>query len=163
MTVLIVFAVICAIVGIIGSIVPGLPGPPVSWVGMLLVYFADKAGNSADPMSTTVLLVWLGVTVLVSVLDYVIPSGMTRLAGGHKAASTGAMIGLFVGMFLTPVGVVMGALIGAFLGELMVNDKGAWAAFKAGAGAFLGFILGTGLKLVCSGVMAWLIVKYAFF
>ena len=163
MTVLIIFAVVLAIVGIIGSIVPGLPGPPLSWVGMLLVYLANKAGAVEDPMSATVLLVWLGITVIVSILDYIIPSGMTRMAGGHKAASTGALIGLFVGMFLTPVGVVMGALLGAFIGELMVNDKGVWAAFKAGAGAFLGFILGTGLKLVCSGVMAWLIVKYAFF
>ncbi|MBR5905489.1 MAG: DUF456 domain-containing protein [Bacteroidales bacterium] len=163
MTVLIIFAIVLAIVGIIGSIVPGLPGPPLSWVGMLLVYLANKAGAVEDPMSTTVLLVWLGITVIVSILDYIIPSGMTRMAGGHKAASTGALIGLFVGMFLTPVGVVMGALLGAFIGELLVNDKGVWAAFKAGAGAFLGFILGTGLKLVCSGVMAWLIVKYAFF
>jgi hypothetical protein len=163
MTVLIVFAFLLAIVGIIGSVVPGLPGPPLSWIGMLLVYFADKSGDAADPMSSTVLLVWLGITVLVSVLDYVIPSGMTRMAGGHKAASTGALIGLFAGMFFTPIGVVTGALLGAFLGELMVNDKGVWAAFKAGAGAFLGFILGTGLKLVCSGVMAWLIVKYALF
>lgn len=163
MTALIVLAIILAIVGIIGSIVPGLPGPPLSWIGMLLVYFADKSGGNADPMSSTVLLVWLAITVIVSVLDYVIPSGMTRMAGGHKAASTGALIGLFAGMFFTPIGVVAGALIGAFFGELMVNDKGVWAAFKAGAGAFLGFILGTGLKLVCSGIMAWLIVKYALF
>lgn len=163
MTVLIVFAIILAIVGIIGSIVPGLPGPPLSWIGMLLVYFANKSGGGDDPMSATLLLVWLAVTVIVSILDYIIPSGMTRMAGGHKAASTGALIGLFAGMFFTPVGVVAGALIGAFLGELMVNDKGVWAAFKAGAGAFLGFILGTGLKLVCSGIMAWLIVKYALF
>lgn len=163
MVVLIVFAIIFAIVGIIGSVVPGLPGPPLSWVGLLLAYFADKVGDSQNPMSATVLLIWLLITVIVSVLDYVIPSGMTRMAGGHKAASTGALIGLFAGMFFTPIGVVAGALIGAVIGELMVNDKGAWAAFKAGAGAFLGFILGTGLKLVCSGIMAWLIVKYAFF
>lgn len=163
MVVLIVFAIILAVLGIVGSIVPGLPGPPLSWIGMLLVYFAGRVGENASPMSVTLLLVWLALTVLVSILDYVIPSGMTRAAGGHKAASTGALIGLFAGMFFTPVGVVMGALLGAFLGELMVNDNGVWAAFKAGAGAFLGFILGTGLKLACSGVMAWLIVKYAFF
>ena len=163
MTVLIILAVILAVAGIVGSVLPGLPGPPLSWLGMLLVYFADKSGDAPEPMSSTILLVWLGITVLVSVLDYVIPSGVTRLAGGHKAASTGAMIGLVAGMFFTPMGVITGALAGAFIGELLVTDKGVWAAFKAGAGAFLGFILGTGLKLVCSGVMAWLIVKYAFF
>ncbi len=162
MTVLIVFAIIFAVLGIIGSVVPGIPGPPLSWVGMLLVYFADRVGERPDPMSLTCLLVWLGVTVLVSVLDYVIPAQITRVAGGHKAASTGAIIGLFAGMIIPPVGIVTGSLLGAFLGELMVTDKGVWSAFKAGAGAFLGFILGTGLKLCVSGIMAWLIIKFSF-
>ena len=162
MTALIVLAIVLAVVGIIGSIIPGIPGPPLSWLGMLFVYFADRAGERPDPMSTTVLLVWLAVTVIVSILDYIIPVEATRMAGGHKAASTGALIGLFVGMFVPPIGIIAGSLIGAFLGELMVTDKGVWSAFKAGAGAFLGFILGTGLKLAASGIMAWLIVKYAF-
>ena len=63
MVVLIVFAIIFAIVGIIGSVVPGLPGPPMSWVGMLLVFFAGKAGERPDPMSIKTLLIWLGITV----------------------------------------------------------------------------------------------------
>ena len=162
MTALIVFAILLAIAGIVGSIVPGIPGPPLSWVGMLLVYFADRVGESSDPMTTTCLLIWLGITVIVTILDYVIPIEATRAAGGHKAASTGAVLGLVVGMLVPPLGIVMGSLLGAFLGELMVTDKGVWAAFKAGAGAFLGFILGTGIKLVASGIMAWLIIKYAF-
>ncbi|MBO4670672.1 MAG: DUF456 domain-containing protein [Bacteroidales bacterium] len=162
MVVLIVFAVLFAILGIIGSVVPALPGPPFAWVGMLLVYFADKVGGLEDPMTTTCLLIWLGITIVVSILDYVIPAKTTQLTGGHKAASTGALIGLFAGMFIPPVGIILGSLLGAFLGELLVNDKGLWPAFKAGAGAFLGFMLGTGLKLVVSGIMAWLVIKYAF-
>ena len=162
MVVLIVFAVICAVVGIIGSIMPGLPGPPLSWLGMLLVFFADKVGDRPDSMTITTLLIWLGITILVSILDYIIPVKTTAMTGGHKAASTGALIGLIVGMLLPPVGIIMGSLLGAFLGELMVNNKGMWPAFKAGIGAFIGFMLGTGLKLMASGVMAWLIIKYAF-
>ena len=162
MTVLIVFAVLFAVLGIVGSVVPGIPGPPLSWIGMLLVYFADKAGERPDPMTLTCLLIWLAVTIIVTILDNVIPAGVTRMAGGHKAASTGAIIGLFAGMILPPVGIITGSLLGAFLGELLVTNKGVWQAFKAGAGAFLGFICGTGLKLCVSGVMAWLIVKFAF-
>lgn len=162
MIALIVFAVIFAILGIIGSVLPALPGPPLSWVGMLLVFFADKVGERPDPMSTTTLLVWLGVTVLVSILDYIVPIKTTQLTGGHKAASTGAVIGLVVGMLVPPVGIILGSLLGAFFGELMVNDKGLWPAFKAGAGAFLGFLLSTGMKLAVAGVMAWLVIKYAF-
>lgn len=155
MTIWIVLAVIFAVLGIVGSVVPGLPGPPLGWVGLLFVFIAGKVGGN-------VLLIWLAVTVAVTALDYIIPAQVTRLAGGHKAASTGALIGLFAGMFLTPVGMVMGTLLGAFLGELLVTDKGLWSAFKAGAGAFVGVLLSTVLKLAVTGVMAWSIVKYSF-
>ena len=161
MNVLEIFALVAAVFGIVGSIMPGLPGPPVSWVGMLLVFFAEKGTD--NPMTLTTLIVWLVITIVVSVLDYVVPSWTTRAAGGHKAASTGALIGLLAGIFLTPVGMIAGALLGAFIGELMVTDKGVFAAFKAGLGAFAGFIFGTGLKLITSGIMCYLIVKIIFF
>lgn len=161
MNVLEILALVAAVFGIVGSIMPGLPGPPVSWVGMLLVFFAEKGTD--NPMTLTVLIVWLVITIVVSVLDYVVPSWTTRAAGGHKAASTGALIGLLAGIFLTPVGMIAGALLGAFIGELMVTDKGVFAAFKAGLGAFAGFIFGTGLKLITSGIMCYIIVKIIFF
>ena len=161
MNVLEILALVAAVFGIVGSIVPGLPGPPVSWVGMLLVFFAEKGTD--NPMTLTVLIVWLVITVVVSILDYVVPAWTTRAAGGHKAASTGALIGLLAGIFLTPVGMIAGALLGAFIGELMVTDKGVFAAFKAGLGAFVGFIFGTGLKLITSGIMCYIIVKIIFF
>lgn len=161
MNVLEIFALVAAVFGIVGSIMPGLPGPPVSWVGMLLVFFAEKGTD--NPMTLTTLIVWLVITIVVSVLDYVVPSWTTRAAGGHKAASTGALIGLLAGMFLTPIGMIAGALLGAFIGELMVTDKGVFAAFKAGLGAFAGFIFGTGLKLITSGIMCYIIVKIIFF
>lgn len=161
MNVLEILALVAALFGIVGSIMPGLPGPPVSWVGMLLVFFAEKGTD--NPMTLTVLIVWLVITVVVSILDYVVPAWTTRAAGGHKAASTGALIGLLAGIFLTPIGMIAGALLGAFIGELMVTDKGVFAAFKAGLGAFVGFIFGTGLKLITSGIMCYLIVKIIFF
>ena len=161
MNVLEILALVAAVFGIVGSIMPGLPGPPVSWVGMLLVFFAEKGTD--NPMTLTVLIVWLVITVVVSILDYVVPAWTTRAAGGHKAASTGALIGLLAGIFLTPVGMIAGALLGAFIGELMVTDKDVFAAFKAGLGAFAGFIFGTGLKLITSGIMCYLIVKIIFF
>lgn len=161
MNVLEILALVAAVFGIVGSIMPGLPGPPVSWVGMLLVFFAEKGTD--NPMTLTTLIVWLVITIVVSVLDYVVPSWTTRAAGGHKAASTGALIGLLAGMFLTPIGMIAGALLGAFIGELMVTDKGVFAAFKAGLGAFAGFIFGTGLKLITSGIMCYIIVKIIFF
>lgn len=162
MTLLAVLAIIAGIIGIVGSVVPGLPGPPVSWVGMLLAYFAGGTASDGDSMSLVLLIVWLVVTIVVSVLDYVIPAKFTRLTGGSKAASAGALVGLVVGIFLTPVGMILGSLIGAFLAEMFIEDKGASASLKSAFGAFLGFICGTGLKLIASGVMMYYIVVYSF-
>lgn len=155
-TVLIVLAIILCITGIIGSVVPGLPGPPLSWVGVLLAYLSHKLGG-AD-MSMTSVLIWLGVTVVVSVLDYTIPARFTKLAGGTKAGSTGATIGMILGMFLTPIGMIPCSLLGAFLAEWLQENKSMWGALKAAAGTFIGFLLGSGLKIIASGTMLFYIL-----
>ena len=155
-TVLIVIAIILAVVGIIGSIVPGLPGPPLSWVGLLLAFFSHKMGG-AD-MTLTSVLIWLAVTVIVSILDYTVPAKFTKLAGGSKAGSRGALIGMLIGIFLTPIGMIPCSLAGAFLAELFQEDKSAGQALKAALGTFAGFLVGTGMKLVVSVAMAYYIV-----
>ncbi len=155
-TILIVLAVILAVIGIIGSIVPGLPGPPLSWVGLLLAFLSHKLGG-AD-MTLTFVLIWLGVTVIVSVLDYTVPAKFTKLAGGSKAGSQGALIGMVIGIFLTPIGMIPCSLAGAFLAEMFQENKSATDALKASLGTFAGFLVGTGLKLIASVTMAYYIV-----
>ena len=150
-TVLIALAFILCILGIVGSIVPGLPGPPLSWVGLLLIYLSHRMGG-AD-MTTTFLLIWLGITIAVTILDYIIPSKVTKLAGGSKAGSTGAMIGMIIGIFLTPIGMIPCSLLGAFLAEMFQENKSAADALKSALGCFLGFLIGTGMKLLASGMM----------
>ena len=160
-TVIAILAVLAGIIGIAGSILPGLPGPPVSWVGLMLLYFwgngTDKAG---DPMSLTFLLVWLAITIVVCIIDYVVPAYFTRVTGGSKVAGRGAIIGLMAGMFIPPVGIILGTLAGAFLAEFLVSRKSGWQSTKSAVGALLGFIFGTGIKLIASGLMLYYIVVY---
>lgn len=160
MDVFCVLALILGLVGIVGSIIPALPGPPLSWVGLLLVYFSGQRGV-ADPMTLRFLMIWLVVTVLVTIFDYFVPAWFTKVTGGHRAASIGAMIGLFIGMF-SPFGIIVGSLAGAFLGEFLFEKRGVWDSFKASLGAFLGFMSGTGAKLITSGIMLYDIIKYVF-
>ncbi|MBR5706898.1 MAG: DUF456 domain-containing protein [Bacteroidaceae bacterium] len=155
-TILIVLAIILAVIGIIGSIVPGLPGPPLSWVGLLLAFLSHKMGG-AD-MTLTTVLVWLAVTVIVSILDYTVPAKFTKLAGGSKAGSQGALIGMLIGIFLTPIGMIPCSLAGAFLAEMFQENKSAGEAFKAALGTFAGFLVGTGMKLIVSVAMAYIIL-----
>ena len=149
------FAVIAGIIGIIGSIVPGLPGPPVGWVGLLLVYL-----TGSSEMTTTALFVWLAITLAVTIMDYVVPALLTRATGGSKTAGRGALVGLILGLIYPPIGIFIGTMGGAFLAELLIENKGAWQSFKSSIGAFMGYIFGTGMKLACSGVMMYYIIKF---
>lgn len=160
---LFVLAALLAIVGIIGAIVPALPGPPISWVALLAAYFA---GSGAI---TTSSLIWMLVfTVVVTILDYVAPAIMTQWGGGSKAATTGATIGTIAGLFFAPAGLLVGPLLGAFLGEWIAQGRtpqpaNAPAGHRLGQSlkiailSFVGFVLTTGMKLVCTLWIAWLI------
>ena len=160
MSLLAIFAIVAGIIGIIGSVVPGLPGPPVSWVGLLLLYLDKGTDKAGDPMTMKFLIIWLAITTLVTVLDYIIPAYFTRLTGGTKTAGRGAIVGLFIGLFVPPVGIILGTLLGAFLADFLVEDRGVWASFKSSIGAFLGFLGGTGIKLISAGFMMYYIFVY---
>lgn len=156
-----ILAVLAGIIGILGSVLPALPGPPLSWAGMLLLYFWGGTNSHGDEMSLTILLVMLGVTILVSVLDYVIPSYLTRVTGGSKAAEWGTFLGMVFGIFvLPPWGMIIFSVLGAFLAEILFANKKGSEALKSALGSFLGFLVGTGLKLVACGVMMYYIIVY---
>lgn len=162
-TAIIILAILAGVIGLAGSILPGLPGTPVSWVGMLLLYIWGTGTNGAgEPMSLTTLIIWGVVVVAVSVIDYVVPMYFTKLTGGSKYAERGAMIGLVAGIILTPVGMILGSFLGAFLAEIYWGKKTGEEALKAAVGSFLGFITGTGIKTIAACLILWQIIVYAF-
>lgn len=156
-----IVAILAGVIGILGSILPALPGPPLTWVGMLLLYFWGGTNGDGEPMSLTILLVMLGVTIAVSIIDYIVPMYLTKATGGTKYASWGAMIGLVIGTFIVPpIGMIAGSFLGAFLMELFYANKSSEDALKSAAGSFLGFVVGTGLKIIACGVMMYYIIVY---
>ena len=159
--VIIILAVLAGIIGIAGSILPGLPGPPISWAGLLILHIWGNGTNAdGNPMTTKFLLIWLAITIVVCIIDYVVPAYFTRITGGSKAAGRGAIIGLIVGMFVPPVGIILGTLGGAFLAEFLVSRKDGWESTKSAIGALLGFFFGTGIKLIASGLMMYYIIVF---
>lgn len=162
-TFVIVVAILLGVLGIVGSVVPALPGPPLSWLGMLVLYFWGSGTNaSGDRMSLTVLGVWFAITAIVTAADYFLPGMLTKATGGSRYASRGATIGMLIGLFLTPIGMLLGSLLGAFIAELSWEGKTPYEALKSALGTFAGFLLGTGIKLIASGAMLWCIIIYAF-
>jgi uncharacterized protein YqgC (DUF456 family) len=154
-------AIAAGIIGIAGSILPGLPGTPISWVGLLILYIWGSGTDAAgEEMSLRTLIVWGVVVAIVSVIDYIVPMYFTKVTGGSKYAERGAMAGLILGIILTPVGMIMGSFLGAFIAEWHYNRKGAAQALKAAVGSFLGFITGTGLKTVVAVLIMWKIIVF---
>lgn len=162
-TVVAIIAVLCGIIGILGGILPALPGPPLTWVGLLLLYFWGGTNGAGEPMSLMILLVMLGVTIIVSIIDYIVPMYLTKATGGSKYAERGALIGLILGAFIIPpYGMIIVSFLGAFLMEIFYAKKNSGAAFKSAMGSFLGFLLGTGIKIIACCVMMYYIVVYMF-
>ena len=158
-----ILAIVLGVVGIVGSVLPGLPGPPLSWVGLLLLFLWGGGTDAADePMTLTFLLIWLAVTIVITIMDYVVPAYFTKLTGGSKAGGWGAIIGLFAGLVVPPVGMIVGSLIGAFVAELIYAKKDTVTSLKSALGAFLGFLFGTGAKLIAAGLMLFYIFVYSF-
>jgi uncharacterized protein YqgC (DUF456 family) len=155
---LVVLGAILMIVGILGCFLPILPGPPISFVALLLLQWTERAPFSSDTLWT-----WGLVTVAVTVLDYVVPIYGTKKFGGTKRGVWGSTIGLLIGIFFfPPLGIIIGPFVGAFLGEMSNGNVDNKTALRSAFGSFVGFLVGTGLKLVASGWMAWLFISNMF-
>ena len=152
---LIISAVVCAVIGIVGSIVPALPGPPVSFVAYLLLYFCTGCDISFQSLAVYGVL-----AAIVTVVDFVAPVWLTKKSGGSKAATRGATIGLVLALFTGMWGVLVLPFLGALLGELSTGSASA-KAVKVASYSFLAFILTTGVKMVYSFVMIAKVVSSA--
>ncbi len=145
------------LVGIIGCFLPIVPGPPLAFVGLLVLELTDRVAND-----TNFYLLWAAITVAVTVLDYVVPIWGTKKFGGSKYGVWGSTIGLIVGLFFAPLGIIVGPFVGALLGEF-ADGKQSGPALKAAFGSFLGFLAGTLLKLISALWMTYYWVTGTFF
>ncbi len=143
---LLILGFILMLVGIIGSILPALPGPPISWVGILMLYLCEGIS-----INYWILAVTLLIAVIIGILDYIIPAKGTKYFGGSKYGIWGTNIGLVVGIFAPiPFGFLIGPFVGALVGELIYNSQEKGRAFKAATGSFIGFLAGTFMKVLVS-------------
>lgn len=154
--ILLFFGLVCMIIGLLGSFLPVLPGPPISWVGLLLLFL-----TKAVPINYWVLGITLFIALLVAILDYIIPAKGTKRFGGSSYGIWGTNIGLVVGIFTPiPFGFIIGPFVGAFIGEMIYNSKDTKRAFKAAKGSFIGFLTSTLMKfIVCMAYLGLFLLK----
>ena len=116
--ILIILGVLCLITGLMGCILPFLPGPPVAYLGLVLLHFTDKV-----QYTTTQLIVWLLIVLVVQVLDYFTPMLGSKYSGGSRWGNWGCIIGTLIGLLFLPWGVNFGPFLGADIGELLGNKE----------------------------------------
>ena len=143
------------LIGILGSFLPVLPGPPISWIGLLLLHL-----TSAVPTNWVFLGITLAIALIVFALDYIIPALGTKKFGGTKAGMIGTTLGLIVALvfpILGVFGIIVWPFVGALIGEL-INKADQKTALKAAFGSLVGFLTGTFLKFVVTIVYLGLFI-----
>lgn len=146
--ILIILGVLCLITGLMGCILPFLPGPPVAYLGLVLLHFTDKV-----QYTTTQLIVWLLIVLVVQVLDYFTPMLGSKYSGGSRWGNWGMYHGP-LSAFFPALGSVFGPFLGAVIGELLGNKEFS-QALRSGVGSLIGFLLGTFLKFVVCGYFCY--------
>jgi hypothetical protein len=135
-------------VGIAGTLLPGLPGTPLVFAGLLLAAWADGFQNVGA--GTVVILAVM--TTLAFCVDFISSSLGARGAGASRTAVVGAALGTLVGIFFGFVGIVLGPFVGAVIGEYLARSNLGQAG-RAGVATWIGFILGIGVKLALAFAM----------
>jgi len=146
-----IIGAILILLGLFGSVIPVLPGPPLSFIGLFMVALVR---NFSPPLTPTLLIIMLIISLAITVVDYFIPLIGAKKYGTSKWGIYGSVAGMIIGAFFSPFGALLGALIGVVMVEWMVSRKEK-QALKAGWGIFIGSLFGTILKLGISGIMAY--------
>ena len=154
----IILGLLFALVGLVGCIFPVIPGPPLSFLALILLSLA----RNWEPFSSTFLVIMGGLAVLVTVLDYVVPVVGAKKYGASKLGVWISMIGMLIGvLFFPPWGMLIGAFVGALAGELLAGKQGR-KSLRAAWGVFVGNVVGIGFKLAYCGAIIFFYVKEMF-
>ena len=153
---LIGLGILLLIVSLVGAFLPVIPSPLTGWLGLFLLYFVEMAA-----LEKSILWISLVITLLVTVLDYIIPATGVKKMGGTQYGMWGAIFGTLAGL-LFPIGIIIGTFLGALVGELLYDNTNQKRALRAALGALLGFLLSSGLKFLVSVGLVYYFFKSLF-
>jgi len=145
------------IVGMAGIVFPALPGTILIFVGLLLAAWAD--GFARVGVATLVLIGLLGAVSYG--VDFAAAALGAQRVGARRRAVVGAALGTLLGLPFGLPGVIFGPLAGAVLGELSAHRNLRRAA-GVGMAAWIGFLIGTAVKIALAFSMIAIFLVAAF-
>ena len=120
-TLFIILGLLLALVALLGCIVPVIPGPPLSFLALIILSYA----KNWEPFSKKFLIIMAVLMMVVTILDYLVPIGGAKKYGASKKGVWGSIIGMIAGgFFFPPWGIFIGGMVGAFAGELLAGKEG---------------------------------------
>ncbi|HET6411834.1 MAG TPA: DUF456 domain-containing protein [Anaeromyxobacter sp.] len=147
------FGFLALAAGVVGVVLPVVPGSLLLVAGTVVIAWADRFSRVGWGMVALSALVG----AVVWAVDLAAAALGVRVARASRWAVIGACLGLFVGLFLGLPGILLGPAAGAIAFEY-ARDPNARRALRAGIGAFLGFVLGSAVKVALAMVLVGVIV-----
>lgn len=155
---LFVVAALLVALGVAGLLLPGLPGAPLVFAGLVVAAWAEGFAYVG--------FWWLALLAALAALTYAVDFAASALGakkfGASPRAVVGAVLGGFAGLFFGPLGLLLGPFAGALAAEYSLHRD--WeTAQRAGFGATLGLVLGGAAKIALVSVMIGIFVAVRFF
>ena len=148
-------------VGLLGCFVYKIPGPILSFIGILVLQF----GTDIKPFTTESLIICAVAVILCKILEKQAPKLISKIHTFGKGGKIGCMIGSFIGIllmlstvesddgnliaFMFVIGFLVVPFILSVIGEF-ISSKDVSIAFKAGVAAWVNYLINTLLQLAVS-------------
>jgi uncharacterized protein YqgC (DUF456 family) len=139
--------------GVAGVVLPVLPGSLLLFGGVLLVAWAGDFALVGWPTIAITAVLALAIWAV----DWVASALGAKVSGASRWAVAGAALGLVVGLFLGPLGILLGPAVGAIVLEY-AKDPDFQRALKAGAGTFVGFLVGSVVKVALAFLLVGVLI-----
>lgn len=150
-----IIAVIVMLVAVAGTVVPVLPGLPLSWLAMLLFGFIEKF----ERLDARFLAITFAIVIATEAADYFTKAWGARRYGASKAGTWGAVLGGFAGLFFLPVGLLLGPFLGVLIAELLAG-RTTDESLRAGWGGLIGTVGSIAIKItVALGITVAFVIK----
>ena len=113
--------------GFVGSLLPLLPGPPLTALGNLIIQFALAMNGDASALSWGLCLLSVILGIIMTIADFLAPQIVATLGGSGKTSGRYATLGVVIAFFVsctggTPItaatggfGIIPSVLVGVLL------------------------------------------------
>ncbi len=143
-----VAGVVLLALGVAGLVLPVLPGAVLLVAGVVALAWAG--GFQVIGWGTVAFAGLMG--LLITAVDWAASVLGAKAFGASRWAVIGSAVGLVVGLFLGLPGIVLGPAVGALVFEY-AKDPDFGRAAKAGAGALVGYLVGSVAKVMLAAVL----------